>query len=1010
MAKRMLIDATHSEETRVVVLSGNRLEEFDFETSTKKQLKGNIYLAKVTRVEPSLQACFVEFGGNRHGFLAFSEIHPDYWQIPVADREAMLAEERRYAERERERERHDREALLPPARPAQEQPDPSAAPLGGVQSVDALSEPLPAGEPQPFIGDATTPPIEATSPSETQAAPLDNPPPRIVGPEPSEAAPVGESDAATLTAMAAEDSAQPVSVSAEESADLDRPPPAPVESLGGSDDPADDDEEEEAETRRPRFKPMRHYKIQEVIQRRQVLLVQVVKEERGTKGAALTTYLSLAGRYCVLMPNTTRGGGISRRITSQQDRKRLKDILHDLDLPDGMAVILRTAGMQRPMEDIRRDYDYLMRLWDEVRELTLNSRAPTLVYEEGSLIKRSLRDLYSADIDEILVEGDDGHNAARNFMQALMPEGVGRIRLYDDTQVPLFHRFQVETQLDEMHENTVRLRSGGYIVINTTEALVAIDVNSGRATRERHIEETALKTNLEAAEEVARQLRLRDLAGLIVIDFIDMEEGRHIGAVERRLKDAMRSDRARIQIGRISAFGLLELSRQRLRPSLLEVSSEKCPHCAGTGLLRSTESSALRVLRGIEEEGLKSRAAELRVLLPNSVAVYMLNHKRQALAAIERRHGVTLAFTSDDSIIPPNYKLERVRTRERSESDEGPAPVRAGDTRAIETRPAAPVSVPSFEVNEPQPIAPVAEPRTDYAPPQRDGGQQRQAPRHDENYGQGGDDGRRRGRRRRRRGRRDEGDHRGQQQQHQQHQQHAQQHPHHQHQANQPAMPMNPSDQPQPILPGDFASLPSDPGAQPSVPASHTTGADGQPYLTTGHQQDPRGDQGERRRRRGRRGGRRGRGNQGPGAESFAPPQNQAHDANAPAPAPSPAPMPEPNAPRDPDEEMRARARALYAQASRFTGDYTQPLPQPPSTPAQGSHDWPWNRRDEAPEQPPAPVITTQTITIDPTPSEPAQTSPEPIAPVTASPAPSVEPEPEMKGPPKKGWWRRITN
>ncbi|HJS33593.1 MAG TPA: Rne/Rng family ribonuclease, partial [Alphaproteobacteria bacterium] len=429
----------------------------------------------------------------------------------------------------------------------------------------------------------------------------------------------------------------------------------PVESVGG-------EEIDEIEHRR-RLRPTRHYKIQEVIKRRQVLLVQVVKEERGTKGAALTTYLSLAGRYCVLMPNTDRGGGISRRITSAQDRKRLKSIMDELQVPDGMAVILRTAGMERSKPEIRRDYEYLMRLWDDIRELTLKSTAPTLIYEEGNLIKRAIRDLYSRDIEEILVEGEEGYKAAKAFMKMLMPSHVGRVQLYNDPAVPLFQRFQVESEIDAIHQPTVRLKSGGYIVIGQTEALVAIDVNSGRSTRERHIEETALKTNLEAADEVARQLRLRDLAGLIVIDFIDMEDTRHQHQVERRLKEAMKNDRARIQIGRISPFGLLELSRQRLRPSLAEVSSERCPHCGGTGYVRSTESTALHVLRGIEEEGMKLRSAEILVHVPTSVAMYILNQKRGALAGVESRYGLKVTLERDDTLIPPAYRLDRLRAR-----------------------------------------------------------------------------------------------------------------------------------------------------------------------------------------------------------------------------------------------------------------------------------------------------------------------------------------------------------
>ena len=526
MAKRMLIDATHPEETRVVVLDGNRLAEFDFESASKKQLKGNIYLARVTRVEPSLQAAFLEFGGNRHGFLAFNEIHPDYYRIPMSDRAALDADDD--GDDVRTIEPETPPTVLDAPAPA---PDALAVPPtepSALVSVDAAPAPL---TPAPVTPVSLIPetPAPAETPAMDGAAPLDAP-------------------AAPLEGAAPADGTAPVDLlpPVEEGAE---PRQHHVEQLGG------DTVEEAHETRR-RHRPQRHYKIQEVIKRRQVLLVQVVKEERGTKGAALTTYLSLAGRYCVLMPNTERGGGISRRITSQQDRKRLKSLIEELELPEGMAVILRTAGMERDTADIRRDYEYLMRLWEEIRDLTLRSSAPALIYEEGSLLKRAMRDIYSADVDDVLVEGRGGYEGARTFMSMLMPSDVGKIRLYEDRTVPLFQRFQVESELDEMHQPTVRLKSGGYIVINSTEALVAIDVNSGRATRERHIDDTAYKTNLEAADEVARQLRLRDLAGLIVIDFIDMEEKRNNKAVERKLNDCLKNDRARIQVGRISHFGL----------------------------------------------------------------------------------------------------------------------------------------------------------------------------------------------------------------------------------------------------------------------------------------------------------------------------------------------------------------------------------------------------------------------------------------------------------------------
>ncbi|MDE0993273.1 MAG: ribonuclease E/G, partial [Rhodospirillales bacterium] len=534
--KRMLIDASHPEETRVVIVNGNRLEDFDVEVESRKQLKGNIYLAKVTRVEPSLQAAFVDYGGNRHGFLAFNEIHPDYYQIPVADREALMAED-----------------------------------------VTTVSD---------DADDENT---------ETNGT---------------------------------------------------------VETLGG-------DDTDEVEEQRPRHNSRRNYRIQEVVKRGQILLIQVVKEERGGKGAALTTYLSLAGRYCVLMPNTARGGGISRKISNGIDRKRLKVIVNDLGIPDGIAVIVRTAGSKRSKAEIKRDYEYLLRLWTQIRETTLESIAPCAVHEEGNLIKRSIRDLYTKEIEEVVVSGDDGYRMAKDFMKLLIPSHAKRVQPYKDEGVSLTQRYQVEDQLSAIHSPEVHMRSGGYIVINPTEALVSIDVNSGKATKERNIEETAYKTNMEAAEEIARQLKLRDLAGLIVIDFIDMEASRNQTRVERQLKDAMRNDRARIQIGRISPFGLLELSRQRLRPSLLETSSEPCPHCEGTGVRRSTDSTALHILRMLEDECTRRKADELTLFVPTSVALYLLNYKRKALADVETRYETTIIVENDDTLIPPDCRIER---------------------------------------------------------------------------------------------------------------------------------------------------------------------------------------------------------------------------------------------------------------------------------------------------------------------------------------------------------------
>ena len=541
MSLRMLIDARHPEETRVAVVNGPRIEEFDFEAADRKQLKGNIYLAKVTRVEPSLQAAFVEYGGNRHGFLAFSEIHPDYYQIPREDREALLREEAEYAAEHDEQ--HDEET------------DENGDPVGEV-----------------------------------------------------------------------------------------------AETGGQHDEPTD-------ALRRKRQSLRRRYKIQEVIRRRQVLLIQVVKEERGSKGAALTTYLSLAGRYCVLMPNTAHGGGISRKISNIADRKRLKAIMSDLKLPQGMGAIVRTAGLKRSPEDIRRDFDYLTRLWDEIRERTLTSSAPALIHQDSDLIKRAIRDIYHRDIEQVIVEGPEGFADASRFMSMLMPGHTPKVVEYTDN-VPLFQRFGVEQQLEGMYQPVVQLKSGGYIVINPTEALVSIDINSGRSTREYGIEETATKTNLEAAEEIGRQLRLRDMAGLVVIDFIDMEVSANNRRVEKAMKDALRNDRARIQIGRISAFGLMEMSRQRLRTGILEASTHICPMCEGTGMVRSVSSAALAALRALEAEALRGRASEFTLRAGDEVAVYILNRKRIELAELEELYGVTIVTVPDEALIGPNFAID----------------------------------------------------------------------------------------------------------------------------------------------------------------------------------------------------------------------------------------------------------------------------------------------------------------------------------------------------------------
>jgi ribonuclease E len=637
MQNKMLIDASHPEETRVVVVRGNRIEEFDFESENKKQLKGNIYLARVTRVEPSLQAAFVEYGGNRHGFLAFSEIHPDYYQIPVADRQALLRAEAEDAQAEDEDDEDSEERR------------------NGRRRRRGRSRGR-ASDAHRATGDATVNDGEAEAGDETagDAAEAAN------DAEDSEAAPavMAESVAADIVSEVAEGSDDDHDDNGgDDHHDGDHDDNGHAGNGNGEDEVVSvgaDDALEEVQARRRT--PRKQYKIQEVIKRRQILLVQVVKEERGNKGAALTTYLSLAGRYSVLMPNTARGGGISRKITNAADRKRLKDVVKDLEVPQGMGVILRTAGESRTKAEIKRDYEYLMRLWDNVRELTLGSTAPALVYEEGSLIKRSVRDLYNKDIEEILVAGEGGYREAKDFMRMLMPSHAKVVQPYRDT-APIFARNGIEAQLDRMVQPQVTLKSGGYLIINQTEALVSIDVNSGRSTKEHSIEDTALQTNLEAAEEVSRQLRLRDLAGLIVIDFIDMEENRNNRAVEKKLKDCLKNDRARIQVGRISHFGLLEMSRQRLRASVLESTMQVCPHCGGAGHVRSESSVGLLVIRAIEEYLLKDSRNHIIVRTPVSTAIYVLNHKRGTLVDLEKRFDLSITVEADDSVRAQHYAI-----------------------------------------------------------------------------------------------------------------------------------------------------------------------------------------------------------------------------------------------------------------------------------------------------------------------------------------------------------------
>ncbi len=943
MARRMLIDASHPEETRVVVVDGTRLEEFDFETSTRKPLKGNIYLAKVIRIEPSLQAAFVEYGGNRHGFLAFSEIHPDYFQIPIADRERLIADQQRmHAEHDDDPAPASNRVDRTDIEEAREERAAAVAEVAEGDEGDGFAEPV-APETTATEASASETRSSETSSSET---PSFEAPPSETPAATAEAAPAGESYAETSSEASADAAAQPAAMPVDgvdgPTEEVPAPAAAPVEILGG------DDAGEERETReRRRRTPIRHYKIQEVIKRRQILLVQVVKEERGNKGAALTTYLSLAGRYCVLMPNAGRGGGISRKISNPSDRKRMKEMLSQLEVPQGQGVILRTAGLERSNIDIKRDYEYLSRLWDSIREITMRSTAPALIYEEGDLIKRSLRDIYDTDIAQVLVEGEAGFEAASGFMRQLVPHQAEKVELYKEP-IPLFHRYQVEAQFDAMHSPTVQLRSGGYIVINPTEALVAIDVNSGRSTKERNIEETALRTNIEAAEEVARQVRLRDLAGLIVIDFIDMEENRHQRQVEHKVKDAMRNDRARIQIGRISAFGLLEMSRQRLRPSLLEHSTEICPHCAGVGRVRSIESAALHALRAIEEEGVRRRASEIAVSLPPNVALYLLNQKRHTLSEIEKRYGFTVTIEADEELHAADCEIERVRSR-RGGEDHRPERelARANYDEVARSAP---------EGDEAEPDEPRETETEAEADGERRGGESR-------GEDQGGEGGRRRRRRRRRGGRREDGEG------------------------------------------GDRLDAAGESGTEGEpTSARGEDSADGETSdRTEGRSDDrqadrerPEGEQpegeraegdGDRRRRRGRRGGRRrrregGEGEPGDRAPRDGAPRENGHDSNG---AWSEGEQPSRETPMDgqPVEQMQDRhmpvERAPYDPAPIAAVEAAPPPPPPMAPPPE---------RIVASAPQPVPMPT-------PTPEPP----PPPIVPTISADAPPEKP--------KRGWWRR---
>jgi ribonuclease E len=940
----MLIDASHPEETRVVVLDGQRVEEFDFEAASKRPLKGNIYLAKVTRVEPSLQAAFVEYGGNRQGFLAFSEIHPDYYQIPVADRQALLAEQEQEA---RSRSEDDIESFdMSGKKRRGRKHDGEEAEAGDAEAEENGNEETSESEsPEDVL------PLEAATPDGAHE-----------DAETAGEAPAGEGEAAP-------EIVEGESAPAETAEAAPEAEPVPE----GEEKPAPKAEALEAKRPSQRWMRRRHYKIQEVIKRRQIILVQVVKEERGNKGAALTTYLSLAGRYCVLMPNTPRGGGISRKITNATDRKRLKAAAQALDLPEGMGLIIRTAGENRTKLEIKRDYEYLLRLWDTIRELTLKSNAPACVYEEGDLIKRVIRDLYNKDVTEVVVEGEDGYRNAKDFMRMLMPSHAKNVKPYKEP-VPLFQRHHIEAQLDAMFSQTVTLKSGGYLVINQTEALVAIDVNSGRATREHNIEDTATKTNLEAADEVGRQLRLRDLAGLIVIDFIDMEDSRNDRAVEKRLHNAVKNDRARIQIGKISQFGLMEMSRQRLRAGVIAGSTIPCPHCGGQGIVRSVESTALRVLRGLEEEAQKQRCDGMIVHVAADVGFYTLNQKRAELARLETEYDVTIAFEPKENLKAGDFEIDRLGQRD---------PTTRPKLAALEPPP-EPEPEEEVEAEEEAAVEAGSDPAET-------------TPSENREQGEGDRDGRRRRRRRRRGGRgrdRDNGDYAGADQQ---------------------------NGAPQPVAEAQPAAE-GDAGEGSSAPAAEGTEA------PQGASEPGEGDQGEggrrrRRRRRGRRGGRDRDFNNGEPREGGTEPSATEPVAQADASAPqavSPAPQ------ADPQQTSFRYYEDRFGNVDEIdTTPTDEPrgiMPNAASTPV-------WtldsdSEPDTTPAEPPKPVVPAPKPEA-PVETAPVQAAPEPPAaePVAAEPAPAkaakpaepvaaqpVEPSPEPEvpaGPPKKGWWQR---
>src|SRR5579862_5982669 len=958
MANKMLIDATHPEETRVVVLRGNRVEEFDFESAHRKQLRGNIYLAKVTRVEPSLQAAFVDYGGNRHGFLAFSEIHPDYYQIPVADRQALIDEEER-AQRaaDDEVDRRSRRGRGRDRHAASHREDDTLrselaeTPSGDTAAGDQGAEPPAAAEAHEGAEAAAADLVPPVAPEST---------PDLTEPERPEPSAAEMTSGDESAADSGENETTEGAHTAPDTDQHDNGSHAGAEGDNGGESGGDNGGDEEAEIvesvggadameevpdRAPRYR--RQYKIQEVIKRRQVMLVQVVKEERGTKGAALTTYLSLAGRYSVLMPNTARGGGISRKITNSEDRARLKEAAADLEVPEGMGVILRTAGAARGKIEIKRDFEYLLRLWETVRDLTLKSTAPKLVYEEGSLVKRSLRDLYTKDIDDVVVAGAEAYQEAKDFMRMLMPGHAKNVKLYNDTQ-PLLSRYGVENQLDAMFSPVVQLRSGGYIVINQAEALVAIDVNSGRATREHHIEDTALKTNLEASDEIARQLRLRDLAGLIVIDFIDMEENRNNRAVERRLKDCLKNDRARIQVGRISHFGLMEMSRQRIRTSVLESSTDKCPYCGGSGHVRSVSSLALQVLRALEDQLMKSGTHNLTARTRRDVAEYVLNHKRAHLRALEERFAITIMVIADETVAAPQafvidrgelvHSVEAARAiAEQHQAAAAAAPLEEEDDLEDES------IVDEVEEESIEMEAPSIEPEPE--------------------HGEGEP---RRRRRRRGRGGRGRGDE-----------------PHRHEQ-----IPIHEDG-------ADSASEHFAPGADDATdgngdaePHSETAAGEGEEQPENrGDRPEPQHDGERRRRRRGRRGGRRNRHERN--GNGF-----HGNDHGAPAPEHGFAPGEESSAPAGVEPETRAAVADLDAA----------PPPPPPApmiaeTPVSAPEPEAPRRRSTVRE--PAPISHGASAP----PSVPAP----PAVPAAPAPEPAIETvETEDANRPRKtGWWSR---